>query len=144
MSKMKKEFCALWMIGFLFLSVTSLIAANSNSELVEAAKKGDGDSVYSLLTKDVDVNTAQLDGTTALHWAAHLNDLKMATLLIEAGANVNVSNDYGITPLSLACTNGSSRMVRGLLQAGADPNSCLLYTSPSPRDATLSRMPSSA
>ena len=25
-----------------------------------------------------------------------------------------------------------------------NPNNCLLYTSPSPRDATLSRMPSSA
>ena len=32
------------------------------------------------------------------------------------------------------------------MQAGnsADRSSCLLYTSPSPRDATLSRMPSSA
>ena len=28
--------------------------------------------------------------------------------------------------------------------AGADIKDCLLYTSPSPRDATLSRMPSSA
>ena len=66
MSKMKKEFWTLWMIGFLFLSVTNLIVANSNSELVEAAKKGNGDSVYSLLTRDIDVNAAQLDGTTAL------------------------------------------------------------------------------
>ena len=122
MSKMKKEFCALWMIGFLFLSVISLIAANSNSELVEAAKKGNGDSVYSLLTKDVDVNAVQLDGTTALHWAVHRNDLKMAKLLIEAGANVNVSNDYGVTPFLLACTNGNPDMVHGLLRAGADPN----------------------
>ena len=29
-------------------------------------------------------------------------------------------------------------------QGGRPPGSCLLYTSPSPRDATLSRMPSSA
>ena len=33
--------------------------------------------------------------------------------------------------------------INGLLQS-LDPYSCLLYTSPSPRDATLSRMPSSA
>ena len=31
-----------------------------------------------------------------------------------------------------------------LLQLLSDPNSCLLYTSPSPRDGLLSRMPSSA
>ena len=30
------------------------------------------------------------------------------------------------------------------LRVGAHPYACLLYTSPSPRDATLSRMPSSA
>ena len=30
------------------------------------------------------------------------------------------------------------------IEAGYDPNSCLLYTSPSPRDGLLSRMPSSA
>ena len=122
MSKMKKGFCALWMVGVLFLSGTSLIAANSNSELVEAVKKGDGDSVHSLLSQNVDVNTSQVNGTTALHWAVHHDDLKMAKLLIEAGANVNVANDYGVTPFLLACINGSSSMVRGLLQAGADPN----------------------
>jgi ankyrin repeat protein len=122
MSNIKREFCVLWVVGFLFLSVTSLIAVNSNSELVESVKKGAGDIVHALLAQDVDVNESQLDGTTSLHWAVHRNDLKMVKLLIEAGANVNVANDYGVTPFLLACTNGSSSMVRGLLQAGADPN----------------------
>ena len=41
----------------------------------------------------------------------------------------------------------SELMAETITQAGGVPkefNTCLLYTSPSPRDATLSRMPSSA
>ena len=33
---------------------------------------------------------------------------------------------------------------RGIPQFAANPGGCLLYTSPSPRDGLLSRMPSSA
>ena len=36
------------------------------------------------------------------------------------------------------------RDIRELKREGRIPGACLLYTSPSPRDATLSRMPSSA
>ena len=34
--------------------------------------------------------------------------------------------------------------VAKIIKTEKHPNACLLYTSPSPRDATLSRMPSSA
>src|SRR5262249_48218336 len=50
------------------------------------------------------------------------DDLETADLLILAGANANAANDYGVTPLSLACTNGSSSMVNRLLKARANPN----------------------
>ena len=39
--------------------------------------------------------------------------------------------------------NGEDERVRSFVEE-VIPNGCLLYTSPSPRDATLSRMPSSA
>ena len=39
---------------------------------------------------------------------------------------------------------GCGPVLIGLAAAIALPGICLLYTSPSPRDATLSRMPSSA
>ena len=59
---------------------------------------------------------------TALHWAAHHDDAEIAELLLRAGANVQAANRYGVTPLSLACTNGNGALVERLLKAGADPN----------------------
>ena len=111
-----------WMISLLFLSLGSLAAASSDLQLVEAVERGDREGVRSLLEQDADVNAAQADGTTALHWVALRDDLATAQLLIRAGADINAANQYGITPLSLACTNGSVAMVEKLLKAGADPN----------------------
>ena len=94
--------------------------------LVEAAKSGDRAALSVLLRNKVDVNTAEADGTTALHWASYRDDLESATLLLGGGANVNAANDLGATPLWIASENGSAAMVRTLLQAGADPNRALL------------------
>ena len=79
-----------------------------------------------LLKQRVDVNAVQGDGATALHWAAHRDDLAIADLLIRAGARASVANDVGATPLHLACTNRSAPMVERLLSAGADANAALL------------------
>jgi ankyrin repeat protein len=51
--------------------------------------------------------------------------LETAELLLRAGAKANVANEYGVTPLSLACTNRSAAMVERLLKAGADTNAAL-------------------
>ena len=72
------------------------------------------------------VNAAEADGSTALHWASYRDDLESADLLIRAGAKVNAANDLGATPLWAASQNGSAAMVRRLLEAGANPNVALL------------------
>ena len=59
---------------------------------------------------------------TALHWAVYHDDREMAGQLLRAGASVKAANRYGVTPLSLACTNGNEVLVELLLKAGADPN----------------------
>ena len=71
------------------------------------------------------MNQAQADGMTALHWAAYHDDLETASCSLSAKADVNAANRYGVTPLSLACTNGNEAMVELLLDAGADPNTKL-------------------
>jgi ankyrin repeat protein len=90
--------------------------------LSDAVRDGDRAAVIALLKQHADVNVAEPDGTTALHWAVRQDDREMADRLIKAGANVKVANRYGVTPLYLACVNGSAPMIARLLDAGADAN----------------------
>ena len=74
-----------------------------------------------MLKKGLDVNEAQGDGSTALHWAAIKGDAEMAQMLIYAGANVRATTRIGAyTPLYLAAKGGHSDVVAALLAAGAD------------------------
>jgi len=86
-----------------------------------AAQKRDIGALRALVQGKADVNTAQPDGTTALHWAVVWNNQDAVTLLLRAGANANARNRFGATPLSEAVTSGSTAMVEALLKAGADP-----------------------
>ena len=97
-------------------------AAGADSQLIEAVRDQDQRQVRMLLNQHVDVNAKSGDGSTALLWAAHWNTLETAGLLIRAGADANLANDFRMTPLSQACTNGSGAMVALLLEAGANPN----------------------
>ena len=104
------------------VAVCQPVSAADAPRLADAAQKQDKTALQALIRDKANVNATQADGATALHWAAHWDDLAMADLLIAAGANVNAKNDYSATPLSLACTNGNPAMVEKLLAAGANPN----------------------
>ena len=78
-------------------------------------------ALRALINQHADVNAAQPDGTTALHWAAHWNDAAAVDLLLRAGANAKAANRYGATPLSEAVVSGSAAMIEALLKAGASP-----------------------
>jgi uncharacterized protein len=112
--------------GIIHLLVLAGPAYGGDLRLVDAVQKKDTATARSLLKgiarERLDVNAAQDDGATALHWAVHWDDGEMAELLIRAGADVNAANDYGVTALALACTNRNSALVETLLKARANPN----------------------
>jgi ankyrin repeat protein len=108
------------------LAILLIGAADARPPLVEAARNSDATALRALLQKGADVNAAEADGTTALHWASYRDDVASAGQLIRAGAKVNAANDLGVTPLWTASLNGSDSMVRTLLDAGANPNAALL------------------
>jgi ankyrin repeat protein len=111
--------------AIVLLLAGSLEAAPAPSPLVHAVRNADSVMVRRLIKDRVDVNAPEADGTTALHWAARLNNVAMAELLLRAGANVSAANRYDVTPLSVACMNGNAPMVKLLLKAGADANASL-------------------
>ena len=91
--------------------------------VADAAARGDIEAVQDLLRSGADVNTAQGDGMTALHWAAERGDAKLAGVLIYSGANVNAGTRIGsYTPLHLASRGGHGEVVAALLRAKANPN----------------------
>jgi len=106
----------------LLVAASSAMAANTPVGLADVAERGNASAVLALLKKGADVNRPQADGATALHWAAHHNDVALAKRLLAAGARPNTANDYGITPLFLAAINGSAEMIDTLLTGGADAN----------------------
>ena len=103
----------------------NLRSSGNDVPLTEAVQRRDKSAILSLLKEQVDVNTAQGDGATALHWAVYLNDAETTALLIRAGARVDTPNNYGVTPLALASKNGNATIVNQLVKAGADPNNPL-------------------
>jgi ankyrin repeat protein len=96
-------------------------AFGAGSEVADAAQNRNTEALRTLVKQHANVNAPQPDGTTALHWAAHWNDLDAVTLLVGAGANAKAANRYGSTPLSEGVVLGNAAMIEALLNAGADP-----------------------
>ena len=109
----------------LVLGLSGAALGADHATLADAAEQRDQARVHALLKTGVDVNAAQSDGTTALHWAAYHDDAETAALLLRAGAKVNAVNRYGLPPLSVACSSGSGGVVKLLLAAGADANAAM-------------------
>ena len=98
------------------------LATGPNEDLLDAARNGDVAAVTAAMEAGADVNAAQGDGMTALHWAAERGHADVARVLLDAGAAVDRGTRIGsYTPLHLASRRGNADMARTLLTAGADP-----------------------
>jgi ankyrin repeat protein len=102
---------------------TWLHAAPGRSPVADAAMRADAAAVRALLRDGEDVNGAQGDGMTALHWAATNGDAALAEVLLYGGANVRATSRLGrYTPLHVASQNGTAAVVRLLAARGSDVN----------------------
>src|SRR5690348_11067322 len=93
-------------VALLFCAATSPVFAAPRAEVADAMMRGDQAALRRLVQQKADVNAAQVDGATALHWAVYRDDVAAARLLLNAGARVDVPNREGITPLYMAAVYG--------------------------------------
>ena len=101
----------------------SLKAAETkvDTRVAEAAMRDDAAAVTTLLQQRADVNGAQGDGMTALHWAAERGDRALAATLLKAGASPSALTRVGeYTPLHIAAKGGYAQVMQALVAAGAD------------------------
>jgi ankyrin repeat protein len=99
------------------------LISQAQSELADSIQNGRLTAALELMTEGTDVNAAQADGTTPLHWATYRLDRGLVERLLAAGADPSPSNDYGATPLAEAVKAADLELVEILLEAGADPDS---------------------
>ena len=101
----------------------SVVLSGAEAAVADAAMQRDNATVRALLKRGGDVNAAQGDGMTALHWAAANNDVDLAAMLLYAGANVRATTRLGgYTPLHLASQAGHAEVSGTLLGNGAAVN----------------------
>lgn len=106
------------------LSFAAATVATAQDSLVDLVRAGQREAALSAITaQGIDVNAAEADGATALHWATYTVDHELVRALLKAGAKADITNRYGSSPLTEAVKLGDLELVRMLLDAGANPNS---------------------
>jgi ankyrin repeat protein len=95
-------------------------AAAADASLAGLIQAGNRDAALKTIAAGADVNVAQGDGTTPLHWAVYKVDADLVRALLERGAKPDVINNYGSSPLAEAVKVANARLVEMLLNAGSN------------------------
>ncbi|XP_076047556.1 myosin binding subunit isoform X4 [Oratosquilla oratoria] len=85
-----------------------------------ACSAGDKQEVLRLLENGADIDTANVDGLTALHAACIDDNLDMVEFLVDQGAGVNQGDMEGWTPLHATASCGFNSIAKFLIDRGAD------------------------
>jgi ankyrin repeat protein len=97
-----------------------LHAAAGPARVADAAMRREKAAIAALLKEGGDVNAAQADGMTALHWAASHADAELTGMLLQAGANAQATTRLGgYSPMHLAAQAGAAPVIQVLAAAGA-------------------------
>ncbi len=107
-------------MGVVAITLSALLSAAA-APVADAVMKRDAAAARTLIKNGADVNAAQGDGMTALHWAARNGDAELTQVLLFAGANVRASTRLGgYTPLLMAAEQGHAAVIAALIAGGAD------------------------
>ncbi|XP_017135243.1 protein phosphatase 1 regulatory subunit 12B isoform X9 [Drosophila miranda] len=96
------------------------IKFSSGCVYLAACLSGEKDEVMQLLDQGADINTANVDGLTALHQACIDDSLPMVEFLVKRGADINRQDNEGWTPLHATASCGFVSIARYLVENGAD------------------------
>jgi hypothetical protein len=91
-------------------------------QLIRAAQNGDSAGIRRALARGELVDVPGQYRLTPLHWAVRNQHEEAARVLLEHGADPNVRDETGMSPLSIASALGAAGLVRLLLHHGADVN----------------------
>ena len=104
----------------LFCLATAGTAAAADDTLAGLIQAGHRDAALKAIAAGADVNAAQGDGTTPLHWAVYKVDVDLVGALIARGAKPDALNNYGSSPLAEAVKVANAPLVKMLLDAGSN------------------------
>jgi ankyrin repeat protein len=116
----------MWSRGFALIAFALTLglsaAAQAQSTLADRIQAGDRKVALAMIAEGANVNQAQVDGATPLHWAVYRVDRELVSALLRKGAKANVVSKYGASPLAEAVRVANVELVGMLLEAGADAN----------------------
>lgn len=110
------------LIGVFLIGIVDMVHASDVDALYRVAGDGDAAQVTALLDGGTDVNGRNKSGSYALNNAAVENEVEVIRILLLRGADPNVQNSQGDTPLICATkyAGGKAATVKLLMEAGTD------------------------
>ncbi|CAH8497309.1 unnamed protein product, partial [Schistosoma turkestanicum] len=90
-----------------------------SEKLLWAVKNGDLQSIKENLKNMFNVNSTFKNGRTLIHYAADYGQEEICGYLIHNGADININDNFGVTPLLAAIYEGHIDCVSLLLKNGA-------------------------
>ncbi|WP_157150874.1 ankyrin repeat domain-containing protein [Brachyspira sp. SAP_772] len=104
---------------------------NGYDELMNAVSKGDMKALEKLIKDDTDLNK-EYDKITPLNLAAARNDKEMLKFLVEKGADINLEDGYGYTPLIRAMKYRNIGLAKDIIDLKPDLNAICSATGDTP------------
>lgn len=90
--------------------------------LAQAIMANDRNEVSALIASGADINAAEADGLTLLHWQVLRNDTSRTKMILDLGGNPEAQSLHGETAVHIAATKRTTDMLELLLDNGASPN----------------------